>query len=101
MQAFLNELTDFIGYKSFSGKVSFVSQDPWIFSGTVRFNILFGEKFNKERYDKVIEVCGLGQDIKLWDKGDFTMVGDRGIKLSGGQKVTYGNGSLLQNHYNH
>ena len=38
---------------------SYVSQQPWVFSGTVRSNILFGKKYEEERYEKVIKACAL------------------------------------------
>ena len=41
------------------GKVSYASQDPWVFSGTVRDNILFGSHFDKEWYNAVVEACAL------------------------------------------
>ncbi|KAK4265003.1 hypothetical protein QN277_026111 [Acacia crassicarpa] len=68
------------------GNKSYVPQSPWIQSGSVRENILFGRKMNMELYEKVLECCALHQDIKQWEDGDLTMVGERGINLSGGQK---------------
>ncbi len=76
------------GHITVSGKISFAAQDPWIFPGTVKDNILFGSTFDMERYLEVISVCGLAHDIEQWKNGDETKVGDRGAKLSGGQKVT-------------
>ena len=48
-----------------SGKLSYASQDPWVFSGTVRENILFGLPYKKEWYDKVIKACSLDKVIKI------------------------------------
>ena len=41
------------------GSISYASQEPWIFSGTIKENILFGESFNKIWFNKVIECCSL------------------------------------------
>ena len=41
------------------GTISYASQEPWIFSGTVKENILFGEPFERIWFDKVIECCSL------------------------------------------
>ena len=41
------------------GRIVYVSQQPWVFSGTVRSNILFGKKYEEERYEKVIKACAL------------------------------------------
>ncbi len=87
LHAILGELETVDGHVSVSGRVSFASQDHWIFPGTVKRNILFGDTFDLNRYQKVLEVCGLDHDIQQWKEGDDTWVGERGIKLSGGQKV--------------
>ncbi len=70
------------------GTISYSSQEPWLFVGTVKQNILFGEEFDLQRYCEVIKVCGLSQDLDNFELGDQTMVGERGLKLSRGQKVT-------------
>jgi ATP-binding cassette, subfamily C (CFTR/MRP), member 4 len=69
------------------GKVSYAAQKPWLFEGSIKKNILFFENFEKERYEKVIYICDLEKDLKLFQHGDETLVGDRGVKLSGGQKA--------------
>ena len=68
------------------GSKSYVPQSPWIQSGTIRENILFGREMDEDLYEKVLEGCALHQDVNLWVDGDLTMVGERGINLSGGQK---------------
>ncbi|XP_051163981.1 ATP-binding cassette sub-family C member 4-like [Leptopilina boulardi] len=68
-------------------KISYASQVPWIFTGTIRENILFGNTYDKIRYDEVTKVCALRPDFKQFAYGDMTHVGDRGATLSGGQKA--------------
>ena len=41
------------------GKVSYASQEPWVSSGTLRENVLFGLPYKPEWYQKVIEACSL------------------------------------------
>ncbi|SMN22423.1 similar to Saccharomyces cerevisiae YGR281W YOR1 Plasma membrane ATP-binding cassette (ABC) transporter [Maudiozyma saulgeensis] len=60
---------------------------PWIQNATVRDNILFGCPFNKSKYDKIVKVCCLEDDMKILPAGDKTEIGERGINLSGGQKA--------------
>ncbi|OWT36272.1 ATP-binding cassette transporter [Cryptococcus neoformans] len=67
--------------------VSYAAQESWCTSDSVRDNILFGEPFEESRYWKVISACGLEPDLKLFDDGDLTEVGEKGITLSGGQKA--------------
>lgn len=70
-----------------SGKLSYASQEPWIFEGTIKENILFIEAYDEERYNKVLKVCGLLKDLEMFPNKDETLVGERGITLSGGQKA--------------
>ncbi|XP_058126446.1 multidrug resistance-associated protein 1-like [Anopheles ziemanni] len=65
--------------------MSYCQQTPWIHSGTVRSNILFGEVFDPARYAQVIRACCLEEDFTSFTGGDQRMVGDGGHSLSGGQ----------------
>lgn len=56
-------------------------------NGTIRDNILFGESYRPKRYENIIEMCALKSDVDLMPEGDFTQVGERGMNLSGGQKM--------------
>lgn len=87
LSAVLGELPPTSGLVSVHGRIAYVSQQPWVFSGTVRSNILFGRKYEKERYEKVIKACALKKDLQLLEDGDLTVIGDRGATLSGGQKA--------------
>jgi ATP-binding cassette subfamily C (CFTR/MRP) protein 4 len=87
LQAVLGELPLSNGSVIVGGDVSYSSQEPWLFVGTVRQNILFGQPYNAVRYKEVIKVCALKRDLELFPHGDKTVVGERGISLSGGQRA--------------
>ncbi|KAL0729790.1 hypothetical protein Bca4012_025883 [Brassica carinata] len=65
---------------------AYVPQSPWIQSGKVEDNILFGKPMEREWYQKVLEACSLNKDLELLPFHDQTVIGERGINLSGGQK---------------
>eukprot|EP00816_Leptocylindrus_hargravesii_P007452 CAMPEP_0196807870 /NCGR_PEP_ID=MMETSP1362-20130617/7854_1 /TAXON_ID=163516 /ORGANISM="Leptocylindrus danicus, Strain CCMP1856" /LENGTH=1401 /DNA_ID=CAMNT_0042181965 /DNA_START=94 /DNA_END=4299 /DNA_ORIENTATION=- len=70
-----------------SGKVAYAGQSPFILNTSVRENILFGQEYDRERYEKVLDDCCLRPDLKqIGPAGDMTQIGERGITLSGGQK---------------
>lgn len=59
----LGELPKDKGLINVTGRIAYVSQQPWVFSGTVRSNILFDKEYEKEKYEKVLKVCALK---KVW-----------------------------------
>ncbi|KAK9367367.1 hypothetical protein V1509DRAFT_627120 [Lipomyces kononenkoae] len=66
--------------------VAYCAQQPWLLNGTIRENILFGNKYNEARYKQVVQLCALLRDFQILEAGDQTPVGEKGISLSGGQK---------------
>lgn len=70
-----------------NGKIAYCPQNPCIFNTTIRENILFGKKFDKAFYEKTVEACQLKSDFKVLPNGDATLVGEKGISLSGGQRA--------------
>ncbi len=66
---------------------SYCAQAPWIFFASLRENILFSSDYDDEWYNKVIDSCCLRRDLSLLPNGDMTVIGERGINLSGGQKA--------------
>ncbi|CAA6666377.1 unnamed protein product [Spirodela intermedia] len=68
------------------GTTAYVSQSPWIQSGKIEENILFGKEMERSRYEQVLETCSLKKDLEILPFGDQTVIGERGINLSGGQK---------------
>ncbi|XP_072393688.1 ATP-binding cassette sub-family C member 4-like [Diabrotica undecimpunctata] len=87
LQTLLGELDITQGDMRVQGQISYASQEPWVFAATVRQNILFGEEYDKKRYNEVIQACSLEKDFEQFPNGDLTLVGDRGSSLSGGQKA--------------
>ncbi|GLG99917.1 Probable multidrug resistance-associated protein lethal(2)03659 [Gryllus bimaculatus] len=87
LHALLRELPLRAGTLEVRGRVSYASQEPWMFAGSVRQNILFGEPFDRHRYNQVLRACALDVDLENLPYSDETMVGDRGISLSGGQRA--------------
>ena len=69
---------------------AYCAQSAFIISATVRDNIVFSNPFDQTRYAKVIADCALDSDIASFSHGDMTVVGDKGINLSGGQKARIG-----------
>lgn len=73
--------------KSLRKNIGVVQQDVYIFNGTIRDNIAYG---NSDKTDEEIEtaakLAGAEEFINKLPHGYDTEVGDRGVKLSGGQK---------------
>ncbi|KAL1726028.1 P-loop containing nucleoside triphosphate hydrolase protein [Schizophyllum commune] len=67
--------------------VAYAAQESWVQSDTIKDNILFGAPYDQERYEQVIHQCALKRDLDLFDAGDETEVGEKGVTLSGGQKA--------------
>lgn len=87
LQILLRELPLETGSMTINGSISYASQESWIFSGSIRQNILFGKEYDRDHYDAVIKACALIKDFEQLENGDQTIVGDRGVNLSGGQKA--------------
>ncbi|CAJ1947757.1 unnamed protein product [Cylindrotheca closterium] len=91
LQAIVGELPVFTGKVQRSyGKLAYAAQDPWIMDGTVKENITMGSPLRQEWYDEVIDACGLRLDFSQFANGDETIVGDRGVQCSGGQRARIG-----------
>ncbi|XP_046652903.1 ATP-binding cassette sub-family C member 5-like [Daphnia pulicaria] len=86
ISAILGQMILAQGRVTIDGSFAYVSQQAWIINCTLRDNILFGETFDVERYNRVLTVCALDQDIGILPAGDQTEIGERGINLSGGQR---------------
>lgn len=66
--------------------IAFMPQEPFLFSTTIKDNILMGRHLNSRNLDRVIHTCDLTDTIAAMPQGLDTRVGERGVTLSGGQK---------------
>ncbi|GCB19936.1 multidrug resistance-associated protein 1 [Aspergillus awamori] len=65
---------------------AFCSQDPWLQNGTILSNILGPGTYEPRWFREVTHASGLRQDLKSMPLGVQTVVGSKGLSLSGGQK---------------
>ncbi len=69
------------------GMITGIPQDPFLFSGTIRENITFGEdNVDQERLEEAVRKAQLEETVQSLHHGLETLVGERGVILSGGQK---------------
>ncbi|XP_065858694.1 ABC transporter C family member 10-like isoform X1 [Euphorbia lathyris] len=86
LAALLGEVPKINGTVHVDGNIAYVPQVAWIQTGTIQENILFGSKLDEVRYQEVIERCSLVKDLEMFQFGDLTQIGEKGVNLSGGQK---------------
>lgn len=67
-------------------KISYLQQDPYIFSASLKWNLTLGKKISTQKINKVIKECGLEDLITKLPNGIDTVLDDQGKQLSGGQK---------------
>ncbi|CAL1598298.1 unnamed protein product [Knipowitschia caucasica] len=87
LSSILGELPRHKGVMKVEGQLTYASQQPWVFPGTIRSNILFGKELIPQKYERVLRACALKKDMDLLPEGDLTLIGDKGATLSGGQKA--------------
>ncbi len=74
--------------KSWMDRIAFVSQDPMLFNDTLKANIGYGleRPFTNDELMEVLEKARLSDFFQQLPEGADTLVGERGIQLSGGEK---------------
>ena len=72
--------------KTFLQKVGYVSQETFIYNATVRENIVFGGEYPEERIIEAAKKANIHTFIVGLPDGYDAIVGDQGLKLSGGEK---------------
>ena len=94
LKALLGEVGKVTGEVKIRGKVAYFDQKSFIMNDTVKGNILFGKPDNnKALYQLAIKASSMEHDLTLLPDGDQCEIGERGITLSGGQKVRAGKGA--------
>ena len=70
-----------------NGEISYCSQQPWITTDTIKNNILFYNKYDEIKYNKIISLCQLEKDFDNFIEKDETLINSSSACLSGGQKA--------------
>ena len=65
-----------------SGKLSYASQKPWIFSSSMKDNILFGQAYDEARYWQTIRACALDHEFSQLRTGDETMISEESPNMT-------------------
>lgn len=84
LQSIMGETFNTKGTSKISGSIAYVEQEPFIFPGTIKDNIMFGQPWNKPMMERAIELSQLTRDLQKFNKGLNTIIGERGINVSGG-----------------
>lgn len=67
--------------------IGYVDQEPFLFSDTIKENIVFGAaNISEDDIDRVTVIAGLDREMEVLPQGLNTVIGERGVTLSGGQK---------------
>ena len=66
-------------------RCAYIAQVPWLFSGTLRENILLGLSEDSPAMKQAIHLSVLERDIEQMPSGFETVIGPKGVRLSGGQ----------------
>ncbi len=67
--------------------IAYTPQEPDIFSGTIRYNIMFSNPDAKEEdFQQVVHLCGIDKFANNLPAGLDTEIGEKGVRISGGQK---------------
>jgi ATP-binding cassette subfamily B protein len=67
--------------------IGFVSQEPFLFFGTITENVVYNQEATDEEVKHALQLAGALEFVENLEQGYNTMVGDRGVKLSGGQRA--------------
>ena len=72
---------------SVRSRIGFVSQDPFLFFGTIRDNVAYAREATDDGVKIALQTAGAWEFVMEMENGMDTMVGDRGVRLSGGQRA--------------
>ena len=59
--------------------MAYVAQQAWIQNASVRDNILFGQPFDEDKYNAILDACALLPDLEVLPAGDATEIGEKVI----------------------
>ncbi|KAF7719382.1 Uncharacterized protein PECH_004876 [Penicillium ucsense] len=65
--------------------VAFCDQTPWHMNGTIKHSIVSMSDYQPDWYSIVVKACALDEDFSHFPRGDQSVIGSKGVALSGGQ----------------
>ena len=84
LYSIMDETVKRAGTHRVRGRLAYVEQEPFIFSGTIKDNICFGLEYGETRFRKAVVASQLYGDLDQFSNGWDTTIGERGINISGG-----------------
>ncbi|CAG2178982.1 unnamed protein product, partial [Oppiella nova] len=87
LMSLMNEIEVTTGAVKVEGIIAYAPQESWAFNATILQNILFGKPYEFQKFRQIMSVCAMDRDLKQFPFGEKTLVGERGVSLSGGQKA--------------
>ena len=66
---------------------AYCAQTPWLTNGTVKENVMGDSHFDPKWYVTVVRACALEKDLAQFALGEHTIIGSKGLALSGGQQM--------------
>ena len=70
-----------------ANSIAYAAQQAWIFADSLRGNVVMGRPMRRDHYIRTLFACSLIDDIQNLPAGDLTIIGEKGINLSGGQRA--------------
>ncbi|CAG2115671.1 unnamed protein product, partial [Medioppia subpectinata] len=87
LMSLLDEIEVTGGHRRVRGRVSYAAQESWAFNTSIAQNVTFGQPLDPKRFREVMGVCALDTDLRRLPFAEKTLVGERGVTLSGGQRA--------------
>ncbi|KAJ3061387.1 ABC transporter C member 13 [Podochytrium sp. JEL0797] len=87
LSAILGDLEKSAGKISTNGRIAYCTQQPWIRTGTIEENVVFGDEVNHDKLKLAVTCTCLASDLANMPSGLQTVLGEKGSSVSGGQKT--------------
>jgi len=71
-----------MGSVRLTGSIAYVEQEPYVFSGKLIDNIIFGKPYDEKFFNEVLEACAMKKDIESLPQAEFTEIGEKGRENS-------------------
>lgn len=87
LHSLMDETIRIKGEAAVRGTIAYVEQEPFIMSASIKQNVAFGLKHDDAKFARAFKFSHLESDIQNFSNGADTVIGERGVNISGGQKA--------------